>query len=118
MPRSHTMEDLHHEEDQLLRLDELLDKDDDPDQKYNRSIVHRMSMNQARRKKPVDIFETIDFFRAIDNQKDRDELKRVLITEQFKEGDVLFNYMDPGDKMYVVMEGEITISFPDYNIPP
>ena len=76
-----------------------------------------MAHNQARRNKPADIFETIPFFKAIDGWRDRDELKRVLQTEHFQEGDVLFKYNDPGDKMYVVMEGEITISFPDHNIP-
>ena len=76
-----------------------------------------MAHNQAKRHKPADIFETIPFFKAIKSRRDRDELKRVLQTEHYREGDVLFKYNDIGDKMYVVMEGEITISFPVHNIP-
>ena len=51
-----------------------------------------MSENQAKKYQPADIFETIPFFKAIDNQKDRDELKKVLNTEKYRQGDVLFNY--------------------------
>ena len=46
------MEELHLEQDQLVRLDELLDseEDDTPEKWFNRRIVHRMSLNQARRR--------------------------------------------------------------------
>ena len=42
-----------------------------------------MSINHNKKYQPVDIFETIPLFKAIDNKKDRDELKKVLITEKY-----------------------------------
>ena len=49
-------------------------------------------MNHSKKYQPVDIFETIPLFKAIDNKKDRDDLKKVLITEKYQEGDILFKY--------------------------
>ena len=51
-----------------------------------------MSINHSKKYQPVDIFETIPLFKAIDNKKDRDDLKKVLIPENYQEGDILFKY--------------------------
>ena len=59
---------------------------------FESDVVRRITLAQAKKHKPVDIFETIPLFAAIDDKKDRADLKKVLIEERYEEGDVLFDY--------------------------
>ena len=56
------------------------------------SICHLLSISQTNKKDIKDIYETVPVFSGIDNKRDREDLKKALIKEEFKVGDVLFDY--------------------------
>ena len=59
-------------------------------------MIRRINANQKKKAKPTHIFDsflkTNILFRGIDNDKDRNELKKVLNTEEYATGETIFKY--------------------------
>ena len=56
------------------------------------SICQRLSIAQNNKKGIKDIYETVPVFSGIHSKRDREDLKKALIQEEFIVGDVLFDY--------------------------
>ena len=77
------------------------------------SYVDLSKIDPGHKRPKQNAYENIPLFKAFTNSNQMKKVEDALIQEDFKAGDIIFNYGDTGDKFYIVLEGEVCMQFPD-----
>src|SRR5437762_13101237 len=69
-------------------------------------------MDDARLVPDAELLAEVPFFQLLDDQE-RKFLAGELDVVRYRAGEVVFNYGDPGDSMFVIRSGEVEVFFKD-----
>jgi CRP/FNR family cyclic AMP-dependent transcriptional regulator len=69
-------------------------------------------MDEPRRSPDAELLAEVPFFQLLDDEE-RTFLAGELDVVNFRQGDMVFNYGDPGDSMYIIRTGEVEVFFKD-----
>jgi len=69
-------------------------------------------MEDSRQSPEAELLAEVPFFQLLD-EEERKFLAAELDVVRHRQGDILFNYGDPGDSMFVIRSGEVEVFFKD-----